>query len=274
MAAASPSVLIPTSSIFRKGTKGTIDRKKHSNSAVSLKFRAHQDSDSKRIDDLSVKVSRRWAALVLPVSTALGVVVASPGNSLAAEEQIQCVDGNCGKVVLRTLSGCGLGVARYPDFVYNADGGGGSGVSQELADGRTFVRFDPDQLKIPPVSMLTTTLLGLPLPPFLKIEIVPKTLEGYLERSTGKVELQFLANFYFTVGTLYSAPPLVVNTVLTTEAVQGALRGGKGKRLDSYGNCQLVGVALVEPVDDLFMNTFLTLPTDCLAEMAAQITFI
>jgi hypothetical protein len=76
-----------------------------------------------------------------------------------------------------------------------------------------------------------------------------------------------LANFLFTAGPFYSAPPLVVETKLTTESSQGVIRGGQGQRLDSSGNVKLVGVARLAPVDDLFLSTFLTLPTDCLAEL-------
>ncbi|CAM6115321.1 unnamed protein product [Calypogeia fissa] len=178
-----------------------------------------------------------------------------------------------GRVELRTLKGCGLGVARYPDFVYNAEGGGGTGKAKQLADGRIYVHFDAEGLYIPAVCFDTTTILGLPLPPGLKIEVVPKTLEGYVEKSTGKVELNFLANFNFTVGNLYRAPPLVVDTKLTTESAQGEFRGGQGQRLDSYGNVKLVAVARLAPVNDRFLSTFLTLPTDCLAELSANLSF-
>ncbi|KAL3681710.1 hypothetical protein R1sor_024666 [Riccia sorocarpa] len=238
---------------------------------ISLRSRA-QNSDEDKNDALDLKISRRYAAILLPVTTALVATGTSP-KVATADDQIQCTGSECGTVQLLTLNGCGLGVARYPDFVYNAGGGGGSGVAQELSDGRTLLQFDPLKLKIPPVNTSTTTLLGLPMPPGLKIEIVPKSLEGYLERRTGKVELNFLANFYFTIGPIYRAPPLVVNTVLTTETVQGAIRGGKGKRLDSTGECQLVGVAELARVDDSLLNSFLTLPTDCLAELKAKILF-
>ncbi|CAM6099878.1 unnamed protein product [Calypogeia fissa] len=178
-----------------------------------------------------------------------------------------------GRVELRTLKGCGLGVARYPDFVYNAEGGGGTGKAEQLADGRIYVHFDAEGLYIPAVCFDTTTILGLPLPPGLKIEVVPKTLEGYVEKSTGKVELNFVANFNFTVGNLYRAPPLVVDTKLTTESAQGEFRGGQGQRLDSSGNVKLVAVARLAPVNDRFLSTFLTLPTDCLAELSANLSF-
>lgn len=89
----------------------------------------------------------------------------------------------------------------------------------------------------------------------------------------GQVELNFLAKFFFSTGPLYRPSPLIVETLLTTEKAQGELRGGTGTRLDADGNCRMVGVARLASIDDLFMDTFLMMPTDCLADMAANITF-
>lgn len=74
------------------------------------------------------------------------------------------------------------------------------------------------------------------------------------------------------MGRIYKAPPLVVETVLTSEESKGKMRGGKGERLDEQGRCRLVGVATVEPVNDFFMDTFLGLPTECLASLNANIS--
>lgn len=90
-------------------------------------------------------------------------------------------------VVLRTTKGCGLGVSRYPDFVYNAEGGGGSGKAEQLEDGRWHVEFNAAEVNIPDVGYATTTLLGIPLPPPIRIQIVPDSLEGIVDRNTGKV---------------------------------------------------------------------------------------
>lgn len=75
------------------------------------------------------------------------------------------------------------------------------------------------------------------------------------------------------MGSIYRAPPLMVETVLTTEESVGRMRGGRGERLDGEGKCRLVGVATVDPIDDIFMNTFLGLPTECLANLNAVITY-
>lgn len=76
----------------------------------------------------------------------------------------------------------------------------------------------------------------------------------------------------FSVGSIYRAPPLLVKTVLSSEESKGEIRSGRGERLDKEGKCRLVGVAIVDPIDDLFMNTFLALPTECLANLNAVIS--
>lgn len=66
---------------------------------------------------------------------------------------------------------------------------------------------------------------------------------------------------------------MLVETLLTSEETKGRIREGRGERLNEEGRCKLVGVATVEPIDDSFMNTFLSLPTECLAKMNARISF-
>lgn len=188
-------------------------------------------------------------------------------------ERVKTPESEVSRIEIRTLRECRLGIAMYPDFVYNAEGGGGFGTAEQLGDGKLAVEFDIDSLYIPSVESKSTTFLGLPLPPFICIQVVPQSLKGFIERATGKVELEFSANFLFSVGSLYRAPPLVVDTLLTTEMAQGRLRQGQGKRLDSEGCCRLVGVAPLARIEDAFMNAFLTLPTDCLAIMAATFNF-
>lgn len=54
--------------------------------------------------------------------------------------------------------------------------------------------------------------------------------QGVLEPATGEVNLQFEAEFRFTVGSLYSAPPLLVSTTLTTERSEGQIHKAAGTR--------------------------------------------
>ncbi|KAL3647390.1 hypothetical protein CASFOL_008358 [Castilleja foliolosa] len=178
-------------------------------------------------------------------------------------------------VKFKTLGDCKLGISRYPDFSYNAKGGQGSGTATRASDPKdeVFVDFDVETLYIPPLSTATTKFLGLPLPPFLKIEIVPETFRGTIDQESGKVELKFRAKFLFSIGSVYKARPLLVDTVLTSEESKGEMRRGKGERVDKDGMCKLVGVAKVEPINDIFMDTFLSLPTECLASLNAIISF-
>lgn len=92
-------------------------------------------------------------------------------------------------VQFKTLGACKLGISRYPDFEYDAAGGSGSGTATPAhPDGRVLVEFDVEQLYIPSLSTATTKFLGLPLPPFLKIGIVPETFRGEINRESGEVD--------------------------------------------------------------------------------------
>ncbi|KAL1555055.1 hypothetical protein AAHA92_15539 [Salvia divinorum] len=176
-------------------------------------------------------------------------------------------------VNFKTLGACKLGISRYPDFDYNAAGGAGSGTATKLSNGQVSVEFDVKKLYIPPLSTATTTFLGFPLPPLLKIDILPLAFRGEINLESGKVDLKFIAQFCFSVGSLYKARSLLVETVLTSDESKGKMREGRGERMDEDGRCRLVGVATVEPINDLFMDTFLSLPTECLADLNAVISF-
>ncbi|KAJ8511805.1 hypothetical protein OPV22_002239 [Ensete ventricosum] len=176
-------------------------------------------------------------------------------------------------VEFETLEGCKLGISRYPDFEYNAKGGAGNAVGRkDRTDDMLCVSFDVGTLYIPPLTGATTKFLGLPLPPLLKIAIVPEAFQGTISKGSGKVELMFRARFLFSVGSIYRAPPLMVETTLTSEESRGTMRAGRGERMDEEGRCKLVGVALVDPIDDALMNAFLRLPTECIAMLNAKIS--
>ncbi|KAL6757422.1 hypothetical protein V8C86DRAFT_1691158, partial [Haematococcus lacustris] len=97
-------------------------------------------------------------------------------------------------------------------------------------------------------------------------------LQGTVDLATGQMELQFDANFVFSAGPLYTAPPLVVRTLLTTEDTQGSFRKATGQRI--VGSIvKLVGTATVDKTGDLFLDNFLLLPTDALAIMSAELEF-
>ncbi|KAF9598902.1 hypothetical protein IFM89_032756 [Coptis chinensis] len=58
-----------------------------------------------------------------------------------------------------------------------------SGTFEEIS-----VSFDLQTLYIPPLNSATTRFLGLPLPPLLKIDIVPELFQGTIDEDTGKVK--------------------------------------------------------------------------------------
>ncbi|KAF3340173.1 hypothetical protein FCM35_KLT15944 [Carex littledalei] len=183
---------------------------------------------------------------------------------------------NIYNVEFKTLEGCKLGIWRYPIFEYNAKGGIGNGIGIGIGREKNDiidVDFDVDDLYIPPLNGETTKFLGLPLPPFLKIDIVPQILQGNINPASGKVHLVLKSRFGFSVGSIYQAPPLLVETVLTSEESVGTIRSGIGERMNEKGRCKLVGVAVVDPITDAFMNNFLRLPTECIAYLNAVITF-
>ena len=99
-------------------------------------------------------------------------------------------------------------------------------------------------------------------------------MQGWVDTASGEARLDFDATFQFTgLDALYKAAPLRVVTVLTTEESAGELLSGSGVRLES-GRGRLAGVARVPRADDAVLNAFLMLPTDALAVLSADITFV
>ena len=98
-------------------------------------------------------------------------------------------------------------------------------------EGWQAIRFDPAQLSIPPLTWRSSRVLGLPLPPGLMISIEPEQLQGQWHPSSGEVQLEFHSRFYFSLGGLYKAPPLIVQTRLHTETAQGNRHHARGNGL-------------------------------------------
>lgn len=91
-------------------------------------------------------------------------------------------------VKFQSLETCKLGISSYPYFQYNAKGGMGTGTgSKQPTSDDIQISFDANTLYIPPLETSTTRFLGLPLPPFLKIVILPQLFQGTLNKQTGKV---------------------------------------------------------------------------------------
>ncbi len=173
---------------------------------------------------------------------------------------------------LTTEAGCGLAIGRYPRFRYDARGGGGSG-QLEAPDGEGWrpLVFPPKELAIPALTWRTTRVLGLPLPPGLSITIAPQRLEGRWHQERGAVELEFLARFVFAVAGIYQAPDLIVPTRLGTGEARGQRHSAVGVPLDHDGAGVLVGVAVVEPTGEAWLDRFLGLPDEALAVLRCRL---
>lgn len=121
-----------------------------------------------------------------------------------SDTQTQLLKSELYSVKFRTLKACKLGISQYPDFEYNAEGGTGTGSGTKVAESslsdEILVSFDLKTLYIPPLTSATTKFLGLPLPPFLKIDIVPELFQGRISKESGKVArlqlLSFIDNVY------------------------------------------------------------------------------
>ncbi|MFM7634786.1 MAG: hypothetical protein ACKO7Z_04210 [Cyanobacteriota bacterium] len=173
---------------------------------------------------------------------------------------------------LTTLEGCGLAIGRYPRFRYDGRGGGGLGrLGPATADGLRPLRFDPVGVLIPPLCSRTTRFLGLPLPPGVRIAIQPEQLAGNLHPASGELRLRFCSRFRFSIGT-YTAPDLLIDCELQSEAVQGRRHGASGMPLDAAGEALLVGVAVVQPCGEAWLDRFLGLPDEALALLRCRLT--
>ncbi len=167
---------------------------------------------------------------------------------------------------LRSLEGCHLAIGAYPRFKYDARGGGGEAISNEIIqDGLRSFSFDPNNFNIPPLNWRTTKFLGFPLPPGLEIKIKTEKLEGLANPSNGEVSLEFEARFQFSIWSLIKAPELIVNTSLTSGIVKSQRHLVEGKKLDAYGKTKLVGIAMVPKSGNIFLDAFLKLPNEALA---------
>ena len=172
---------------------------------------------------------------------------------------------------LDTLQHCSLAIAAYPRFRYDARGGGAEGV---VASGSTPGRLSlclANSVSIPALDWRSTRFLGLPLPPGLRIEILPDRLEGELNSQSGEVRLQFQARFRFQLQLgsqpVYTAPDLHVHTELRTDAVVGTRHRGRGEPIGPSGEAHLVGVAVIAPSGAAWLDRFLGLPDEALAEL-------
>lgn len=175
-------------------------------------------------------------------------------------------------MALATEAGCALAIGPFPRFRYDGRGGGGlARAAAPLAEGWQALEFDPASLLIPPLNSRTTRLLGLPLPPGLRIAIQPQRLEGRWHPSSGAVELSFLARFQLLVAARSVAPDLIIATQLATHAATGRRHQVRGAPLDDQGRGVLVGIATVPPTGEGWLDRFLGLPDEALAVLRCRL---
>ncbi len=174
---------------------------------------------------------------------------------------------------LKSLNGCKLSISNYPTFSYNAIGGGGEGIIQnDSTDEFLSIVFNTSNFSIPPLNWKTAKILGIPILPGLEITIKPKKLLGRLYLDNGLFLLDFHADFNFTIGNIFKAPDLVVDTVLTTNKVQTSNFNAQGMHLQKNGMVILVGSAIIQPTGNFLLDTFLKLPNEALAELHCQLS--
>jgi hypothetical protein len=177
------------------------------------------------------------------------------------------------RLQLQTGDDCALAIGRYPQFRYDARGGGGIGELHGPEDATDqLLQFQAEGLCIPALTCQTTRILGLPLPPGLSITIAPTLLAGRLHATTGDVTLRFQARFRFRLAGLYQPPDLLIDTQLGTGLVQGQRHSAVGQPLGDDGGALLVGVAVVPPSGELWLDRFLGLPDEALAMLRCSIT--
>jgi len=174
---------------------------------------------------------------------------------------------------LESLSHCELVIGDYPSFHYDARGGGGITTQNKTEDnGSQSVSFDPESFRIPPLNWKTTKFLGLPMPPGLEIEIVPRILNGTFNLKSGYMSLILEADFVFSIFSLIKAPELKIKTCLNTEELLTENHKMGAQTIQSNGRATLTGVARVPRTGQKYLDTFLSLPNDATAKLHCKFT--
>ena len=173
---------------------------------------------------------------------------------------------------LRSLDNCLLQIGPYPNFIYDASGGGGEfTIVSNGEDNIKHFQFKNEDFSIPPLSWKNTKILSLPLPPGLKINILSKKLDGSINENTGAIQMEFEAKFIFSICSLFYFPGLSVKTCLKTGSVTSKLHKEDGLSLQENGKVTLVGIAIIPPTGNRILDFFLDLPNEALAVLRCEI---
>ncbi len=172
---------------------------------------------------------------------------------------------------LESLDNCILSIGTYPNFKYNANGGGGNIIETKLKGKQLYsLQFDRNNFKIPSLNWRTTKLFNIPLPPLLNIEIETTRLDGTLNLNNGNVSLNFEASFKFSIWPNILAPDLIVKTCLNTGRVSKQNKLWEGMSIQQDGQAILVGIAKVPRTNNNLLNAFLDLPNEALAVLRCR----
>lgn len=135
---------------------------------------------------------------------------------------------------------------------------------------RVQLEWSPTKLITPSLTWRTTFLacalpyLHIPaLPPGWAVHTATDRLDGYCDVTSGVIELQYDARYTFVAPWLYTSPPLLVCTTLTTETAHVGGSRMQGRRMDEQGRARLVGVAGIQRTGAWLCDTLVGLPTTC-----------
>ncbi len=175
-------------------------------------------------------------------------------------------------IFLKSRKDCKLAIGNYR-FEYNAIGGGGKGICT-LKNKESVYRiyFNPNCFRVPPLNWKTTTILGVPILPGIRIEIILKQFEGFINSKTGDMSLDFSADFELSIFKLFKAPKLVVETALSTYKVNSNRHKINGMSIQKDGRVKLVGLANILPTGNLILDKFLSLPNEALAVLNCEVS--
>ena len=172
---------------------------------------------------------------------------------------------------LHSSKGCRLAIGKYPQFHYDASGGGGEALIIETKDKHIkYMRFSPKTFQIPPLSWRTTKFLNLPLPPGIIINITMEKLEGNLNKDSGQILLNFEARFSLKILFIFKLPDLIIKSLLKSDKVKTNLHEREGMPLQEDGKARLVGIAKIAKTGNYLLDKFLFLPNDALAELVCE----
>ncbi len=178
-------------------------------------------------------------------------------------------------ISLQSLNKCCLAIGSYPYFHYDATNGGGIASIEQCDDNELLqLTFCTDTFSIPPLTWRTTRILGLPMPPGLRISMFMDELQGTLNKKTGEVSLKFQAKFVLSLFAVFECPDLTIKTNLVSKKLKSKLHQVEGIHLQKNGRATLVGVAVVPKTNNSFFDFFLGLPNEALAILQCRMRYV